>query len=72
MRKWELKESRVVVQAASHYHLQPKLVQLIASWLRPRSARVVVDGQESQPITMQDMVFQGTFFGPPFWNTKHV
>ena len=39
------------------FGVQPHLVQLIASWLRPRSARVVVDGKESQPFTMQNMVF---------------
>jgi hypothetical protein len=51
------------------FGVQRKLVDLMRSWLRPRSARVVVGGQESPPFIMQDMVFQGTYFGPPMWNT---
>ena len=51
------------------FGVQSKIVDLMESWLRPRSARVVVSGQESQPFSMQDMVYQGTFFGPSLWNT---
>ena len=44
------------------------MLNVIASWLRARSARVVIGGQQSESIAMQDMVYQGTVFGPPLWN----
>jgi hypothetical protein len=48
--------------------IHPKLVRLIAYWLEPRSASVVVGGAKSRPFTIKDMVFQGTVLGPQLWN----
>ena len=60
--------SRLTAKLQS-FSLPPPLVSLISSWLRQRSACVVVSGQKSSPITMNDMVYQGTVWGPPLWNT---
>ena len=29
---------------------------------------MIVDGVSSDPFTIENMVFQGTHFGPPLWN----
>jgi hypothetical protein len=44
------------------------VIDLIASWLRPRAAHIVVGGARSQAMTLTDMVFQGTVWGPTLWN----
>ena len=41
---------------------------VIASWLRSRTARVVVGGASSTEVVMNDMVYQGTVWGPWLWN----
>lgn len=43
-------------------------VALFASWLRARTARVVVGGVYSEAMTLENMVFQGTVWGPVLWN----
>ena len=43
-------------------------VKLFCSWLRKREARVVVGEAYSQVMSLADMVFQGTVWGPPLWN----
>ena len=40
----------------------------LSEFLAPRRASVFVDGVSSDPFTVEDMVFQGTHFGPPLWN----
>ena len=44
----------------------------IQSWLRKRSAHVIVGGQKSDAMALEDMVFQGTVWGPPLWNTFYA
>ena len=44
------------------------VISIIASWLRRRSAYVVVGGEVSKPMTLVDMIFQGTVLGPSLWN----
>ena len=46
----------------------PKLVAIIASWLRQRTAHVVVGCKQSEAMQLQDMIFQGTVLGPMLWN----
>jgi len=48
--------------------VHPLLVDVIRSWLLPRSARVVVDGARSLAFVLLNMVFQGTVWGPALWN----
>ena len=44
------------------------LVALIGSWLRSRSAEVVVGGCHSTKLCLENMVYQGTVWGPSLWN----
>ncbi len=43
-------------------------VDLLASYLAPRSAKVAVNGADSQKITLSNMIYQGTVLGPNLWN----
>ena len=45
-----------------------KWLQVFRSWLRERTARVAVGGSFSDAMLLRDMVFQGTVWGPQFWN----
>ena len=49
--------------------LHEQMVRLLESWLRERQARVVVSGKCSDPMSLHEMVFQGTVLGPSLWNT---
>ena len=44
------------------------LIGVIRSWLRDRTATVVVEGAGSFPSPLRNMVLQGTVWGPPLWN----
>ena len=48
--------------------IHPKITRLLGSWLRRRRAHVVVEGCTSPELFMQNMVYQGTVWGPPLWN----
>ena len=45
-----------------------RMLQVVRSWLRDHKARVVVAGAESEEFRLSNIVFQGTVWGPPFWN----
>ncbi|CAE8584050.1 unnamed protein product [Polarella glacialis] len=49
--------------------IHPHILRVIGSWLRDRRAHVVVDGVLSAQFILRDMVFQGTVWGPPLWNS---
>ena len=51
--------------------LAPQIVAVIASWLRDRTAYVVVGNTRSQQQILKDMVFQGTVLGPGLWNLMY-
>jgi len=46
----------------------PPMLKLLESWLDDRIANVVVEGCQSSPATINNMVYQGTVWGPPLWN----
>ena len=48
--------------------LHPGIVNVLTSWLRERTAHVVVGGAKSVEILLRNMVFQGTVWGPTLWN----
>ena len=48
--------------------VRERWVELFASWLRERPAKVVVGGRCSDELLLRDMVFQGTVWGPLLWN----
>ena len=51
--------------------VKPELVILIASWLRQRVANVLVGGQNSTAQMLDNMVYQGTVWGPWLWNIMY-
>ena len=46
------------------------LVGIFDAWLQNRVARVVVGGQRSDPMILQDVIYQGTVWGP--WVVEHL
>lgn len=57
-----------LVQKLRAKRMHPAIIDVIVSWLRDRRAYVVVAGERSHEMTLKDMVFQGTVWGPPLWN----
>ena len=49
--------------------LHPQICKLLRSWLGVRKANVIVDGQQSSDMILQDQVFQGTVWGRALRNT---
>jgi hypothetical protein len=49
--------------------IHPRLIAIFESWLRKRRAKVLVGGKASDTFDLANMVFQGTVWGPPLWNT---
>ena len=47
--------------------LHDTVSDVLRSWLRPRTAHVAIDGATSDAMTLEDMVFQGTVWGPPLF-----
>ena len=45
---------------------------VVQSWLRKRTAHVIVGGSKSDPMALENMVFQGTVWGPPLWNSFYA
>jgi len=45
------------------------MLQFLDSYLAPRIGNVVVQGQYSEDMIIDNSVFQGTVLGPPLWNT---
>ena len=48
------------------------ILAVIQSWLRKRCAHIIVSGEKSDTMYLKDMVFQGTVWGPPLWNTHYA
>ena len=57
-----------LVQKLKNKKLHPKIVAVLASWLRQRSANIVVVGSSSKEMPLLHMVFQGTVTGPDLCN----
>ncbi len=62
-----VRESRMLKKLRSK-QINARMILVLASWLRSRVANVVVDGKQSQDMTLANMVFQGTVWGPSLWN----
>ena len=60
--------SELLITKLRRSEISPEIVSVLESWLAPRSAQVIVDGDCSETFMLEDMVFQGTVFGPPLWN----
>ena len=61
-------DSDRLIKKLEHKGLGIKMTKVIRSWLQRRRATVVVSGQKSRSLLLQNQVFQGTVFGPPLWN----
>ena len=48
------------------------VITVIRSWLRKQTANVIVGGKTSQDICLENMVFQGTVWGPSLWNAFYA
>jgi hypothetical protein len=58
---------RLLAKLRSH-QVHESVISIIASWLRCRTAYVVVGGEVSKPMSLINMIFQGTVLGPSLWN----
>ena len=61
-----------LVEKLSAAGVPDKWLQVFRSWLRERPATVAVGGEHSNTITLFDMVFQGTVWGPQLWNAFYA
>ena len=57
-----------LVRLLARSGLHHQIYKVLSSWLDDRNAHVVVDNECSHHFCLRDMVFQGTFLGPPLWN----
>ena len=62
-----VKAERLIAKLRSK-KLRNEVIDVLASWLRQRTARVLVGGKQSDTFKITDMVFQGTVLGPVLWN----
>ena len=60
--------TELMLQKAARTGLSPSWLKFLNSYLAPRQAVVVVEGVESDPFIIKDMLFQGTVLGPMLWN----
>jgi len=49
--------------------ISDEALNFLKSYLKPRKAVVVVGGEKSEPLTLENTVYQGSVLGPPLWNT---
>ena len=48
--------------------ISDKFIAIFDAWLQEREARVIVGGQYGDPMRFQNMIYQGTVWGPWLWN----
>ena len=61
-------DSELLLRKLASFGLNVRLLRIIRSWLRERKGYVIVSGEKSRPMSLRDMVFQGTVWGPSLWN----
>ena len=62
-------ETKRLVEKLRRLGVRGRLLRLLNDWLSHRLATVVVDGAFSREMLLENMVYQGTVWGPPLWNT---
>ena len=62
-----VKATRMVEKLRSK-GVDEQVVSVVESWLSCRAAVVTVGGHFSEKFPMENMLFQGTTWGPPLWN----
>ena len=61
-------DSQLLMQKLRSHGICEKMLRVIESWLRERSGFVIVNGKKSDRMSLRNMVFQGTVWGPTLWN----
>lgn len=61
-------DSNILMRKLASFGVHDGLLGVIHSWLRSRSAFVAVGGSLSNRMTLSNMVYQGTVWGPTLWN----
>ena len=64
----KVRASRLLEKLAAK-GVNEQLLRLLRSWLAVRSSVVIVGGKKSAARQLWNMVFQGTVWGPPLWNS---
>ena len=49
-------------------HMPEEFLRIFNAWLQKRTAKGVVGRQHNDPMQLRDMIYQGTVWGPWFWN----
>ena len=62
-------ETRRLTEKLRRHGVRGRLLKLVDNWLLYREATVVVDGACSRTMALANMVYQGTVWGPPLWNS---
>ena len=61
-------DSEILLTKLNSFGLNVNLLSVIRSWPRNRTGFVIVNGKQSVPMGLFNMVFQGTVWGPSLWN----
>ena len=65
-------DSELLLRKLASFSLNVRLLRIIRSWLRERKGYVIVSGEKSRPMSLRDMVFQGTVWGPSLFFSTGV
>ena len=61
-------DTQQLVAKLKHLAVCAAFVKLLASYLAPQSAKVLINGADSRELILENMIFQGTVLGPYLWN----
>ena len=61
-------DAELLMHKFESFTLDAIVLAVLRSWLRDRSAFVIVNGKRSKRIQLRNMVYQGTVWGPILWN----
>ena len=55
----------ILLRKLNCYGVESSVLAVLGSWLEARHANIIVEGQKSKTMMLDNMVYQGTVFGPP-------
>ena len=61
-------ETELLLRKLRAAGLKDTFLKFFRSYLAPRRAIVLAEGEHSIALVLRDMIFQGTVLGPPLWN----
>ena len=59
----------ILLMKSEHRGLCDESLGFLESYFKPRKAVIVVGGEKSKAIKLENTVYQGSVLGPPLWNT---